>query len=661
MTSRDGRSQSAASQQANNESNIDGHVLIDTTSLQPQQPSAQADERRENANLSSDNRTGGMSRKDPSNILPGFSSPKYKICLEWKDILLEIDQIVKKSLLHHRMTKMTILNHVSGLALPGEFWAIMGPTGCGKTTLLNILSGRKKSGVSGQVLVNGNPRDRNWKRQISYVLQDDILFPYFTVYETLLFQANIRLGNDISTEEKKKKVEELIFLLRLSNAHNTVIGNQFIRGISGGERKRVNIGIQLLTESGMIFLDEPTSGLDATSAFHVIKILKGLVNNGYTVITTIHQPSIEIFELFDKLLLMLDGNVIYSGPASKLHDYLASIRINCPPTRNPADYAMELIMINRVPRGVKKNAREYFIENWNLRSKDLERPDSDKEVVASMKDKPLIGIKYPPGYFNIFLSLVRRSLYMSIGAYLFPLPIIQTLVIAIVYGLIWLQTPRNEANFQNRTGALFFLLLFTGGFNPVLTALYSFPMERPIILRERSEGAYPISAYLLAKTLSEAPLEQIYPLAFLLITYWMVGFNPRFTNFLLIWVILIFLTWSSSGLGLAISSVIYNIKASTTMAIIVLLTMILTSGFYVAFESIKKWISWLGYLSYIKYAFDGVILVEIGVDEVAQQQTAPIDLFVRNYGAVLGILIGYAIFFRVLAYVFLKFFFKAKE
>ncbi|XP_049849407.1 uncharacterized protein LOC126318629 [Schistocerca gregaria] len=590
--------------------------------------------------------------------------PKYKICLEWRDIFLEVKQGGKKG--SSDQGKRVILDHLSGTILPGEFWAIMGPTGCGKTTLLNVLSGRKVTDVKGEILANGKARDKNWKRQTSYVMQDDILFPIFTVYQTLLFQASIRLGKDISHKEKKRKVERLIDMLKLTKARNTVIGNQFIRGVSGGERKRVSIGVQLLTESGIIFLDEPTSGLDATSAFHIVKMLKSLSNEGYAIVMTIHQPSIDIFELFDKLLILIDGHVVYSGTAPGSYSYLSSIDMECPVSRNPADFIMEAFVMNSMPANAKEdNTRSYLINRWNDHANTPSFVQSDRERVDAVKaflqsDQSLSQFrKFPPGYRSIFLALAKRSLQMSMGSYFLPLPIIQMLFIAIIFSLVWLQTPHDAANFRNRTGAIFFLILYAGGFSPLLNVLYSFPSEQPVILRERSEGAYPLSAYFLAKILSDAPFEQIYPLGFLLISYWIVGFNPRFTNFLLIWVILIFLTWSSSGLGLVVSSAVYNPRSSTTLATIILLIMILTSGFYVAFRSIKVWISWLGYLSYVKYAYDGMILVEIGVN-TAIAQSSTTHFFVRNYGAVIGILLGYIIFFRVLSYFLLKFLFKAK-
>lgn len=170
---------------------------------------------------------------------------------------------------------------------------------------MNVLAQRNQAGVSGSLLYNGAPAGSDLKRQVAYVLQDDILFPHLTVQETLSYAARLRQPSDLSVDEKLRRVDEVVAALNLTKARNTIIGGPMVRGVSGGERKRVNIGVQLLSNPSAIFLDEPTSGLDTSTAFSLVRTLRDIARSGYTVISTIHQPASHIFSLFDKLIVRL--------------------------------------------------------------------------------------------------------------------------------------------------------------------------------------------------------------------------------------------------------------------------------------------------------------------------------------------------------------------
>ncbi|CAJ0765089.1 7597_t:CDS:2, partial [Entrophospora sp. SA101] len=202
-----------------------------------------------------------------------------------------------------------IIENIHGRVNPGEILAIMGPSGCGKTTLLNLLGNRVNSkNVEGTILMNGHKPTKDSKRFVSYCTQHDIFFPQLTVRET--FKALLRLPRIRSKRDKLKQVENVIQLLNLSKCSNTLIGNSGSGGISGGERKRVSIASELLTDPSIILLDEPTSGLDSSLALELTNILKTFaLKHSKTIIMVIHQPSSQVFELLDKLLLMADGRM----------------------------------------------------------------------------------------------------------------------------------------------------------------------------------------------------------------------------------------------------------------------------------------------------------------------------------------------------------------
>lgn len=207
-----------------------------------------------------------------------------------------------------------VLRGIAGVVNPGELVAIMGPSGAGKTTLLNILSYRLKGpSVEGIVLLDGIPLTSSSARQICRVQQEDILLPSTTVREAILYSALLRLPYSIPRREKEEIVRSLVSELHLDTCVNTYVGDEHMRGVSGGEKKRVSIGVELVTDPHMIYLDEPTSGLDAATASDVVGVLRELADKGRTIVCTIHQPRHDVFMRFDKVLMLCGGQQMYYG------------------------------------------------------------------------------------------------------------------------------------------------------------------------------------------------------------------------------------------------------------------------------------------------------------------------------------------------------------
>ena len=238
------------------------------------------------------------------------SSDQAKIQLGWKGITIKTVPgggcCGKKG----NAEEKVILDGVNGAVLPGQFLSIIGASGAGKTTLLNYLSGRLISTnleKSGEVLVNGVNRDqiRGFSAFSAYVQQDDILFQTMTVRECLEFAAKLKLPG--TPQSKQMRVENIIQELRLTKCQNTKIGGPLVKGVSGGERKRTSIGVELITDPYLVFLDEPTTGLDSFTATSVMETLKDLARTGRTIIQTIHQPNSDIFETMDRLTLLAKG------------------------------------------------------------------------------------------------------------------------------------------------------------------------------------------------------------------------------------------------------------------------------------------------------------------------------------------------------------------
>ena len=245
--------------------------------------------------------------------------------------------------------------------MPGQFLAIIGASGAGKTTLLNFLSGREISQnleKDGEILANGQGfrQIRNFSSLSAYVQQDDILFQTMTVRECLEFAAKLKLPGTLP--KKIARVRQLISDLKLTKCADTRIGGPLVKGVSGGERKRTSIGVELITDPSLIFLDEPTTGLDSFTATNVMEILGDLARkDGRTVVSTIHQPNSDIFEMFDRLMLLARGKIIYFNEASLSVEFFARQGEACPDLSNPADFFMTMMSIESIELDREQNSQ----------------------------------------------------------------------------------------------------------------------------------------------------------------------------------------------------------------------------------------------------------------------------------------------------------------
>ena len=528
-----------------------------------------------------------------------------EITITFKDVNLTITTKVGEWPWQKKVTEKKVLHNISGSVEPGRMLAIMGPTGSGKTSLLNVLSGKIKLGVTGDISVNGQTSSKQLKRKTAFIMQKDIFFSDLTVRETLTMTALLRLPAHLSKEEKLDKVEKMMEKLGLMKAANTIIGGTFPlkRGISGGEQKRLNIGNELLTDPSLLMIDEPTAGLDSNTALVVLKLLKQLSLGGHTIVTTIHQPSSEMYTLFDDLMLLSDGHVVYYGAAKDATAYFSNITLPCPAFYNPADYLLKLLSETNEKGEPLKND---LIEHYNTTVyPTIEFPMIKPKEVNEEKDEP----KWPTSFFHQFALLGWRSFRQKKGAILQRLYVGQILFAIFVISMLWFQLDDDKEDTRARFGLLFISTVYWI-LLPMLRVVSSFPAERGVLSRERSTGTYRLSAFYLSKQCAEIPLEFILPIIYCIIVYWATGLNRSIEKFIIFTVVILLDVAISYSIGLWISSAILSVpKAAVVVTSYFLLTMLL-GGFYIEEDAMPIWLSWAQYLSPARYVFETLLINE---------------------------------------------------
>ncbi|KAJ4839648.1 ABC transporter G member 14 [Turnera subulata] len=522
----------------------------------------------------------------------------------------------------------TILNGITGMVCPGEILAMLGPSGSGKTTLLTALGGRLNGKLSGKITYNGQPFSGATKRRTGFVAQDDILYPHLTVAETLLFTALLRLPKTLSRDEKAEHVERVMMELGLTRCRNSMIGGPLFRGISGGEKKRVSIGQEMLINPSLLLLDEPTSGLDSTTAQRILTTIKRLASGGRTVVTTIHQPSSRLYHMFDKVVLLSEGRPIYYGPASSALEYFSTIGFSTSMTVNPADLLLDLAngiapdSKNATEHGEnaeqeQKLLRETLISAYekNISSKlKAELCNLDVSNYTNRKDSiPRTDKKsdqWCTSWWYQFKVLFQRGLRERRYESFNRLRIFQVLSVATLGGLLWWQTP--ASHIADRIALLFFFSVFWG-FYPLYNAVFTFPQERRMLIKERASGMYHLSSYFLARTFGDLPLELALPTAFVFIIYWMGGLKPDPATFILSLLAVLYSVLVSQSLGLAIGAILMDIKQATTLASVTTLVFLIAGGYYI--QQIPPFIEWFKYLSYSYYCYKLLLGVQYNEDD----------------------------------------------
>ncbi|KAL1412857.1 hypothetical protein Q8F55_000606 [Vanrija albida] len=535
-----------------------------------------------------------------------------------------------------------ILQNNYGNVPAGSMLAVLGPSGAGKSTLIDILGGKRKAGlVEGKVAYHLEGGDTR-RIKVGFVDQSDVLSPTSTVLETLVFAARLRLPENVPDEVKLERARAVLNQLGLSHVADTRIGSGEIRGISGGEMRRVSIGTELVAAPDVLVLDEPTSGLDSVSAARLISLLKSLaedVNQRTTIIASIHQPSSALYHMFDQVLLLAHGQQLYFGPAGhRPVDFFAEQGYPCPPDYNVADHLLDIASESglRLRTGVdamipSPGGTPYYEAESSHYHYTRNRGQSESQLVHNTSNEKLgkevdlahVSKASGKGWFDAsnnpettFLTQVavlsgREIKNLKRDKTLLLAHIVLASVSAVFSGGLYFKAKLTIGGFQNRVGSLFFLASLIAF--SALSALANVIEVRPLFLRERASSLYSPQAWLTARLLFDIIPLRLLPATILgVVVYWMVGLAPsaaRFFKFLLILLefclsttlynFMLAACFSHAGLAILLSS-LYNLFLMTY------------AGFFVNLETIPPVLRWLRWFSTLGYALEALTVNEVG-------------------------------------------------
>ncbi|KAK9906864.1 hypothetical protein WJX75_009364 [Coccomyxa subellipsoidea] len=514
----------------------------------------------------------------------------------------------------NKREKISILHGVSGYFNPGEMAAVMGPSGSGKSTLLDLLAGRKTVGEQkGDILFSGvQPTRAFLRRYTGYVEQFDTLLPELTVREMLLYTAELKCEMSEPLSKKRARVDQLLEVLALQGCAGTLIGDTLARGISGGQAKRTNIGIALITHPRVLFLDEPTSGLDSYTAHEVMSVVRGLCKRGITICATIHCPPPHTFTLFDRSLIMQRGRTAYFGlngqPAiDYFYNHFDKIRKKGE-NENLAEWIVD-ITTDADRQGSDKFTATYR-DSQQKRQTDVEvaalvEAEGNKASKATLKALATRSGTGTPMWLGLWVMLKYRTAnnYRS-WLYLFGRLFDKTcftFLTATFY--LWVGANNTAENEPNIAGLLFmWVILPAYGAGPYLPAIV---MERPVYVREMSDGLYSPLTYLMYKMIEELFMAFLMSIAFSLPVYYLCKLQGSFFIVWLVWLV-------SLADGIAFAYATAAVSPNMDIANAVLLTyptaLLFAAGFLLRWVDIPKYWIWFGYINWLWYGWGAAMI-----------------------------------------------------
>ncbi|XP_052287556.1 ABC transporter G family member 1-like isoform X2 [Citrus sinensis] len=529
------------------------------------------------------------------------------VFLTWKDLSVVVPSGKKENRKH------AILQELTGYVEPGQILAIMGPSGCGKSTLLDALAGRLSSNTeqTGEILINGRKETLAFGTS-AYVTQEDTLMTTLTVMEAIYYSAQLQLPDSMSRSQKRERAEMTIREMGLQDAMDTRIGGWNVRGISGGQKRRVSICIEILTCPKLLFLDEPTSGLDSAASYHVMKRIVNLAHeDGITVVASIHQPSSDVFELFHNLCLLAYGKTIYFGPASMTEQLFASNGFPCPSLRNPSDHYLRTInkdFEEDIEEGIGRTSTEEVINILvnSYKSSDTYSEVQERVSIICQHKRETLEKENQASFITQSLVLTKRSfvnMYRDLGYYWLRFAIYIALGLCI--GTIFHDIGSSYGSIQARGSMLMFIAAFLtfmaiGGFP-------SFVEDMKIFGRERLNGHYGVASFVLSNSFSSTPYLLLISLIPGAIAYYLTGLQKNIGHFLYFVLGLFVSMMLVESLMMIVASIVPDFLMGIITGAGIQGIMMLNGGFFRLPNDLPKpvWKYPMYYIAFHRYAFQG--------------------------------------------------------
>jgi ABC-type multidrug transport system ATPase subunit/ABC-type multidrug transport system permease subunit len=511
-------------------------------------------------------------------------------------------------------TSKKVLDGVSASMPSGSLTAIIGSSGSGKTSLLNLMASRMSlsgTNTSGTTTFNDDPNIARIRS--AYVMQEDVLIPTLTVRETLRYSADLRLPPPTTPAERQAIVEQVILELGLKECADTRIGNNVHKGCSGGEKRRTSIGVQLLANPSVLFCDEPTTGLDATSAFQIIRTLKRLAMDGRTVVVSIHAPRSEIWSLFDNVVLLARGSALYSGSVEGSLAHFEECEHVLPPFVNPAEFLIDLAAIDNRTEELEtaSNARvQRLTEIWRSKQthSTIGGQDGQKEAAKDAKKQESYNTQdklvQTVSFRRQFRILTSRTFTTTIRD---PMGVAGTLLeavgMAVINGWIFLQLDESQSGIRSREGSLY-TASSLNGYLILLYETYRLTIDIRLFDREHNEGVVSVPAFLLSRRAARLPLEDLpVPLIFSLIFYFMVGYRLDAGQFFIFFVLTLLTHYIAVTFAAVAISVARSFPGASLVGNLSFTLQSFACGYFVQSNQIPVYVRWLKWCAYTFYIF----------------------------------------------------------
>lgn len=500
-----------------------------------------------------------------------------------------------------------ILHGVYGRLRPKQLIAIMGPSGAGKSTLLDVLSGYRITGVGGAVFINGRGRImKRFKKMSCYIQQDDRLQGLLTVGENMALASDLKLSTKLDKYEKGEVIEDILTNLGLYEHMNTRAAQ-----LSGGQRKRLSIALELINNPLVMFLDEPTTGLDSSSCSQVVQLCRSLAHQGRTIVCTVHQPSASLFALFDSVYVLAAGRCMYQGTTKNLVPYLDQAGIPCPIYHNPADYIIELSC------GEYGNDKIELMSTKSENGRSLEsfdEPESIPSMEGLRKQYPLSVLREtePTGGNEETSQSNQRSVLIKRGfmkakrdSTMTHLRLIVNVVVGIMLGSLFIDAG-NEGSRVLENYNLLFAILMHHMMSPMMLTILTFPSEMSILSKEHFNRWYSLGSYYISITIVDLPVSIIACAIFSVIVYMMSAQPLDVVRFFMFFAISLYTVLVAQSFGLMIGAV-FSVVNGTFLGPTLSVPMMMFAGFGVTLRDLPSYLYWGSYVSYLRYGLEGFI------------------------------------------------------